>query len=222
MASLLGGGLGILVPSLAASLRAGALRTASRDGSRPITILLGLAWGWGCSQAFPPDLVGGGVTVLATLAGLPMMAIALVDIRDRVIHDGASLGLGLCLIAWRWVLDGTPWAALTGGVLAFLGAEVLRRLYRRLRAREGLGAGDVGLIGMAGLALSPTTMALFLIAAGGLGLLWGGMSSLLSKRGGLAEEGFPFAPALMGGVALAILGTGFGGGFPSVLYLSSP
>jgi leader peptidase (prepilin peptidase)/N-methyltransferase len=151
-----------------------------------------------------------------------MLAIALVDIRDRVIHDSASLGLSLCLFAWRWTLDGSPWAALTGGALAFLGAEILRRLYRRVRGREGLGTGDVGLIGAAGLALSPATMAPFLIATGGFGLLWGGVSSLGPRRADGAEQGFPFAPALMAGLALVILMTGFGGDFPGVLDLFKP
>lgn len=181
---------------------------------------MGGLWGWACALVFPTTLYGAAPMALAILAALPMLAIALVDIRDRVIHDMASLGLGLCLLSWRWTLEGAPWAALAGGTLAFLGADMLRHLYRRLRAREGLGTGDVGVIAAAGMALSLGTLAPFLIVAGGFGVLWGLISRCLSRRKSEEEQGFPFAPSLMAGLALAILLAGSAAGFSDVLRLS--
>ena len=90
----------------------------------------------------------------AGLAGLTF-AIAAVDIRRFIIPDeltAAAVALGLvhaALDAIEPLAQAVAWSALRGAVLA-LAFLILRLLYRRLRGREGIGLGDVKLMGAAG------------------------------------------------------------------------
>jgi leader peptidase (prepilin peptidase)/N-methyltransferase len=95
-----------------------------------------------------PGLLGAGLAML-------MIAIAISDARQFIIPDPlalTALGLGL-LQAWLVPFEDNL-AALAGSFLrglvlafAFWG---LRKLYKRLRGREGIGFGDVKLAAVAG------------------------------------------------------------------------
>jgi len=105
-----------------------------------------------------PDSRGAWGAGLAVL----MVAIAAVDARRFIIPDeltAAALALGLAYAAvgdemWAQALAA---AVLRGAVpaLAFLG---VRAGYRRWRAREGIGLGDVKLAGVAGVWLDWSTI----------------------------------------------------------------
>jgi leader peptidase (prepilin peptidase)/N-methyltransferase len=194
---LLAAGIGGLAGALAAPAARRLLgdNAASRR-TVPVCLLLGLAWGGLCGALFPPEPALAG----ALCAG-PILALILTDLRQGLLHDLATLVLVACLVAWRWGLEGTPWTALLGGLIGLLSALALRRGHAALRGREGLGSGDVGLFAAAGTALTLDTLPLFLITAGLGGLAWGALTPRRIRE----DRGLPFAPALLGALALAMV-----------------
>ncbi len=107
-----------------------------------------------------PGLDGALGGALACL----MLAIAAVDRREFVIPDalsGSAFALGLLaaeFAALRGIDDGAAWALIRAAAAA--GALLaVRYFYSLWRGREGLGLGDVKLAGVAGVWLSPNTIA---------------------------------------------------------------
>ena len=150
----------ILSPPLLARWCASVSRTASAMRATHVILFAGVASSIGvaASIVLVPDLRGAWGAGLAVL----MVAIAAVDARRFIIPDeltAAALALGLAYAAvedemWAQALAG---AVLRGAVpaLAFLG---VRAGYRRWRAREGIGLGDVKLAGVAGVWLDWSTI----------------------------------------------------------------
>ncbi len=126
---------------------------------------------------------------------VPVLAIALIDLRHGVVFD--SLAAALCLSALGvagWT-EGTVVGPLVRGVALGGGAVTLRWLFLRLTGREGLGSGDIALFAGAGLLLPVTLWPAFLLLAG-----LGGVGLGVMRRGP-----FPFAPALMIALVACIL-----------------
>jgi leader peptidase (prepilin peptidase)/N-methyltransferase len=102
-----------------------------------------------------PGLLGAGLALVA-------IAIAVIDARYFVIPNelsGAGLALALLYAAVTGLepLAAVGFALLRAAVLA-LSFFALREGYRRLRARDGIGLGDVKLAGVAGAWLGWTAM----------------------------------------------------------------
>ena len=122
-------------------------------GAQPLSILATLAAGCGISVAAAPGvegLFGAGLFAI-------ILTIAVVDWRAMIIPDwlnGGLLAFGLVQATYLANEGGRSAAALDallrgmalGGVL-----YLVRILYRRFRARDGLGLGDVKLAAAGGL-----------------------------------------------------------------------
>lgn len=141
------------------------------------------------------------------LLGLLLLALALVDLASLELPDplvAAVAGLGLLAVLLRAagllpLALPSIGAAVAGAALAAGTLGLLRAVHRRLRRREGLGAGDVGLAAAGGLWLGPAALPLWFLLAGTLGLLFAAGCGALRDP----SRPVPFGPAL--GLALYAL-----------------
>ncbi len=148
-----------------------------------------------------------GAALAVALLGFLLLALALVDLARLELPDplvAAVAGLGLLAVLLReagLVPLALPsfGAAAAGAVLAGGALGLLRAAHRRLRGREGLGAGDVGLAAAGGLWLGPAALPLWFLLAGTLGLLFAAGCGALRDP----SRPVPFGPAL--GLALYAL-----------------
>jgi leader peptidase (prepilin peptidase)/N-methyltransferase len=130
-------------------------------------------------------------------------ALAWIDIRHGIIPDWLNLaiaGLGLLKI----ILTGDPLAAIEAlGEGAAIGAAfwLLRRLYFSFRGAQGLGLGDVKLLGAAGIWVGIAGLPMLLLVATLTALACaGGMQ--LAGRSLTAQTSMPFGPFLAAGLLL--------------------
>ena len=131
------------------------------------------------------------------------LAVAAVDLRHRIIPDGFVVA-GLLAAFLGAPLPGPP--TLLGAGLGLIagggGFFLVREAYRRLRGREGMGAGDVKLAALMGAALGPggwLAAVVLASAAGtavGLGLVLAGRATWTSA--------LPFG-AFLAGASLLML-----------------
>lgn len=143
------------------------------------------AWlDYGLVPAFP---------MLAAL-GLILIMMAVIDLEHGYLPDPLQIAAVVLAPGW-WVALGDPIGAGAMGLAAALvlgGAGMaLRWVYRRFRAREGLGLGDVKLMAVAGLWIGLPLIPAFLV----LGGLAGIVLALLWRGAGRGRV-FPFGPAL--------------------------
>lgn len=148
---------------------------------------------------------GGWLAVAATVLGVGLLAIAVIDLRHYLIPDILSLpllllGLGVAALAPRLdVLDHA-----LGAAIAFLLLMGVRELYRVLRGREGLGQGDAKLLAAGGAWLGWQGLPFALLIASLSGLL---VVLALRLRGRVltAGDALPFGPFLALGIWLVWL-----------------
>lgn len=148
-------------------------------------------------------VTGNGAFALlsASLAGC-LLAIAVIDARHLYIPDMLSLpliagGLGLAALGWRVAL---PDAAI-GAAAGYLALRSVAWLYRALRGREGLGAGDAKLMAAGGALLGWAALPLLLLLAS-----FAALATVLAMRAlGArtdAATAIPFGPFLAFGIWL--------------------
>ena len=137
------------------------------------------------------------VTALAIVSGLAAVAAQL---------TGLPFGPLTGLAASGWLAQ--PVIAAAVGFAVGAGVSILIAMsYRALRGRDGLGFGDVRLLGAMGLILGPFVLLAY--ALGNiLGVLVAVPQMLLSRKGGpLSTRSIPFGPFLaLGGVLTALWG----------------
>ncbi len=126
---------------------------------------------------------------------LILLAISVADLKHGIIPDTFLVGLAL-LSLFHLRSDPILSSALLGGL-----AYSLHKLYPLLRGKEGLGLGDVKMMTVAGLWLSPLQIPLFLVASGGIGVGIGLLWRILKKK-----QRFPLGPALALALGLCIVG----------------
>ncbi len=135
-----------------------------------------------------------------------LVAISGIDIKIREIPDAISLPgtlLALLVSPWSGLVEG-PLDAVVGALGGMGGLFFVAALYEWLRDREGMGLGDVKLLGLIGAvlgwrALVPTLLVASLTgAAVGLGIV------LATGRRDLALA-IPFGPFLAVGAAASLL-----------------
>ncbi len=173
-------------------------------------------WWWGVSAAAP----------LAIVFFYLLLVLSAIDLDTRRLPTPlvAALAAAGALAAVTAQLTGLPFGPLAGlattgwlaqpvaasgaGLAAGAGtAVVVALLYRMVRGREGLGFGDVRLLGAMGLVLGP-----FVLLAYALGNFIGVLFAvpqalLLRNKGPLAARSIPFGPFLAaGGVLTALWG----------------
>lgn len=195
------------VPVLSYAISAGGCRRcgARIDPLHPAGELLGaviVGLAWSTPAATPTALLTDS---LVTGLVLCLLALALYDARTFRIPDLLTLGVlasGLGLV----VLEnpsGVP-MALSWGVLTCAVLEALRRLYRRSRSVEGLGFGDVKLLGALAVWLQAGLPWALLLACASA-LLWIGFTRYRQR---LAFGPFIALSALVIGIGRQRLGLG--------------
>jgi leader peptidase (prepilin peptidase)/N-methyltransferase len=141
--------------------------------------------------------------VLVAALGLALLAASVADWRTLRLPDvltAIAAGLSVALAATR--SPSAAWLGLVAAAATVMVLEIARRAFRRLRGREGLGAGDVKLAG---------ALALWLGFATPWGLLAGSLIGLLVSRRKAADERFAFGPALAAGAfAVGLFEEAFG------------
>lgn len=119
--------------------------------------------------ALQPGIAG----VAGALFGWTLLTLAVLDAEHFWLPDALTLPLGAAGLATG--MAGLPPPAIDraiGAALGFLMLEAVRRSFRRLRGREGLGAGDPKLFAALGAWLGWQALPALLSGAAGLGLLW--------------------------------------------------
>ena len=176
-----------------------------------------------CRVALPADLwmgeAGGAlVAVIAferggdpagmlalALFGWALVLLALLDARHLWLPDAITLPLagGGLLAGLVLPVPGMRERAF-GLVLGWLALEALRRGYRRLRHRDGMGGGDPKLLGAIGAWLGASALPLVVLCAALLGLGWAGVQAARGRPAGGAVPiplGTMFALTALGWVA---------------------
>jgi len=134
-------------------------------------------------------------SLLLFLFSAALIIIAFIDLDYQIIPDSISIpgiffGIGasflIPLVSWLESLFGI----LTGGGLLLLVAIG----YKWLTGREGMGGGDVKLLAMVGAWLGWKAIPFILFSSSLIGVLVGGGSGLINKRGLRAK--IPFGPFL--------------------------
>jgi leader peptidase (prepilin peptidase)/N-methyltransferase len=133
--------------------------------------------------------------------GWMLLTLALLDWRHFWLPERLTIALALAGLAVGWLGIGPVLQErLIGGVAGFLSFEIVRRLYRLLRHRDGMGGGDVRLFGAIGLWLGWRPLPVVLLVASVTGLIWAGL--LLLRRRGQPVGKVPFGAflAFAGGI----------------------
>jgi len=157
--------------------------------------------GW-CGVALPADLwlgeLGGGVvaalalncgenpSAIAALAafGWTLLLLALLDARHLWLPDDVTLPLCLAGLASAAVLPALALPdRMIGAAVGFASLELLRRAFRLLRGREGLGGGDPKLLAAIGAWLGAPALPMIVLCAALLGLGWAGI--LMIRKAGI-------------------------------------
>nr|WP_047167487.1 A24 family peptidase [Sphingomonas sp. Y57] len=162
------------------------------DPVHPLAELLGGMIG-ALAIAAAPDLPQA---IAGALFGWVLLTLALLDLRHFWLPNRltaaltlAGLGVGLAGLPPD-LLD-----RLIGGVVGFLLLEVVRRGYRWLRGRDGMGGGDPKLFGAIGLWLGWRLLPIVLLGSALAGLATALLLSLVGRRLG-ATSRLPFGPFL--------------------------
>ena len=132
------------------------------------------------------------------LIGLLLVLLVLITFQD--IRKGIIPNLLVEAVALLGVFYGGIETLLSAVILGALGYG-LYKLYPRIRGKEGIGFGDVKLMGASGLWLTPAQIPLFLILTGLGGVLMALLWRVLKKG-----PKFPLGPALAFALGICIVG----------------
>jgi prepilin signal peptidase PulO-like enzyme (type II secretory pathway) len=135
-----------------------------------------------------------GLTLPAfILAGMAvcLMIMIVADLEHYIIPDVVHILLLPLAIAYRFAIETFSPDILWGFGLMTGIALLLHYGYSALRGRAMLGFGDVKFFAVVGVWLDISTIPIFLLLAGILGVIFGGIWRLIGKG-----QVFPFAPAL--------------------------
>lgn len=132
--------------------------------------------------------------VLTALFGWHLLLIALIDADEFWLPDRLTLPLGAGgLIAAASLPDRAVLDALLGAALGFAALWALGTIYRRVRAKEGLGGGDPILFGAIGAWVGWIGLPSVLLWACAAGLGWVAARGL-ARRPVRTDEPLPFGP----------------------------
>lgn len=152
-----------LVPVLSAALAAGKCRSceAPIDPLHRQVEMMGALAGAAAVALAPHDK-----GFLLALFFWLLLPIAILDARHFWIPDRLSLALGLCGLALGGMLFEVSLPdRLLGGLAGFAALALVALLYRKLRGRDGLGAGDPKLLGAIALWTGGQSLPLILVLA---------------------------------------------------------
>jgi leader peptidase (prepilin peptidase)/N-methyltransferase len=130
---------------------------------------------------------GGNPAGIAALAlfGAALLVLALLDARHLWLPDAITLPLIVLGLAAAWVLPDIAWPErAAGAALGWAALEGLRRTYRRLRGRDGMGGGDPKLLAAIGAWLGIAALPGVVLTAALCGLGWAGLQALRGRAAG--------------------------------------
>ena len=198
-----------LIPLVSFCVQRG--RCSACKAALPVDLLLaelaGVAIGLvvaGRTTQVPAAIVLGGF-------GAALLLLALLDARHLWLPDAITLPLALAgLAAGPGALALVPGPLLeervAGAVLGFASLELLRRGYRALRRRDGLGGGDPKLLGAIGAWLGVAALPGVVLGAALFGLGWAGLQALRGRPAG-GEAPIPLGTALAAAALLWLAAT---------------
>jgi leader peptidase (prepilin peptidase)/N-methyltransferase len=103
--------------------------------------------------------------------GWSLLALGWIDWRHMLLPDALTLPLLLAgLLATVWLDPDQAYAHAAGAALGYLSLRLLGSAYRRLRGREGIGAGDAKLLGAAGAWVGWEALPAVILLSAALGL----------------------------------------------------
>lgn len=156
--------------------------------------------------------VGGGIAGALALAvfAAGLLLLALIDARHLWLPDRLTLPLILGGLAGNIVLPLPDSAARAYGAAAgWLALSAVSAAYRRLRHREGLGAGDAKLLAAIGAWLGIAALPMVVLGAAAIGLAWA-LALRLAGRQVTGDMALPFGTMLA--IAALVLGLVFPAG----------
>jgi len=187
------------VPVLSWILLAGRCRSCRAPiAARYPMLELGNAILWVCVYRVAPcwgDLMTG---LFLCSAGLALLAI---DYDFQILPDAITLpGIAVGIALSFFSLRRTPLQAALGAALGAGGLWLLAFLYEKIAGQEGMGLGDVKMLGMIGALLGPLGVVATLFAASIAGSIIG--VGLMLARGGDGKMRLPFGVFLaLGAIA---------------------
>jgi len=166
----------------------------------PLTELAALAIaGWAASVA------SGWAILIGCLLGWTLLALALIDARDKILPDALTLPLLAAGLLATLALDGAAIGDHAIGAIAGLTLFwAVGATFRRLRGYDGLGGGDAKLFAAAGAWLGWVALPSVLLIAAASGLA-GALVMRLAGRGGRRGDEVAFGPYLCVGFWLVWL-----------------
>jgi leader peptidase (prepilin peptidase)/N-methyltransferase len=129
------------------------------------------------------------------------LALLAIDYDHQILPDwitlpGIAVGLALAFVSVRR----TPLEAALGAALGAGGLFLLAFTYEKIAGQEGMGLGDVKMLGMIGALLGPTGVVITLLLGSVSGSIVG--VALILTRGGSAKTKLPFGVFLaLGAIA---------------------
>lgn len=143
------------------------------------------------------------VAAPCALLFLLLLPLALLDARHLWLPDQLVLALALLgLVLGGITADGIALTTrLSSAALAFAALETIRRLFRKFRSKEGMGAGDPKLFAALALWLSPYDLPLLILLASMFGLAVA-LVSTIKKR---PIEQLPFGTLLAAATVVLLL-----------------
>lgn len=164
------------------------------------------------TEIFVIELLGSSIGIISVLLlpapqalaaaifGWILLPLVILDARHLWLPDRLILLLALAgVVAGPMLMPGiTATDRLIGGAIGYGALETIRHLYRYIRKREGMGAGDAKFFGSVGLWLGWQSLPVTLLLASLLGLAWAVLSVPSRENGGPVLPGMalPFGSFL--------------------------
>jgi leader peptidase (prepilin peptidase)/N-methyltransferase len=131
------------------------------------------------------------------------LALLLIDADFQILPDAITLpGIVVGLALSFFSVRRTPLEALSGAVLGAGGLFLVAFFYEKIAGQEGMGIGDVKMLGMIGAALGPWGVLVTILAASVSGSLVG--LALIAGRRGDGKTRLPFGVFLALGAVAAL------------------
>jgi leader peptidase (prepilin peptidase) / N-methyltransferase len=145
-------------------------------------------------------LDAGAALWLDCLLGWGLLTLAWIDAEHLLLPDILTLPLILIGLGASWYLSWPPLMDAAAGAAVGYGVfQLLAVAYRRLRGRDGLGAGDAKLLAVAGAWLGWQALGDVVLGAALAGILWYFVTRSPARLDEAAPAGpveLPFGPAL--------------------------
>lgn len=136
-----------------------------------------------------------------------LMLLTLIDLKfmilpTAVIRIGSAIGiifktiLSLMLYDWFYLWDG-----LIAGALGYGFFYLIYILFLKVKKKEGMGFGDVRIMGMLGIYIGVEKLIIMLLIASLMALIVGGILYMVRKK----SEAYPFGPWLCGATMIMLL-----------------